>query len=610
MTGRSSRFPRRRRRVPAAPDTGPDNNGPGNTLGDGPDDGIAYEPDDRIPLGLTLGMGLQGVVLTLTTTALAMSLFVSAAGFDDDERSWSIVAAVVINGVATAAQSARLGPVGGGHNLMVGSAPSFIAVALLALDKAGPDTLAALIVASSLMQLALARWLPRSRQIITPTVGGVAVMLIAVSVMQVAVGRLSDASADGSSFSGPAVAAITVAVAAVLGLRAKGLLRLWSPLVGIVTACCVAALFGLYDDSGVRDAAWIAAPNPQPPGLDLTPGPEFWSLLPMFLVVSMSGTLNAMTSSLVVQGASWRKPRAPDYRLVQGAMHAHGLGTMLCGFAGTLPTATFGAATVAMTSFTGVASRRVGYGVGAILVALALLPKAMALLVTVPAAVAAGYLLVITGMLFVEGLRTAVGGGLQRHKAMIVGVSMGVGVGLQGQDVVAELIGGAWGTLLGDGLMLGTLTAILLTAFVEATGRRRKRLEVELHMDELPRVDSFLESMASGLRWSESSAQRLRLVGEEALSSLLDARGSDEQRSRLVVVARPAADLIELQFLAALEDQNLEDRLAYLSEQTDVPEERTISLQLLRHYASTVRHRKYHGIDIVTVEVERAPQRG
>ena len=597
MTERDSRFPRRRRRVPAAP---------GGDTGRDPDDDIIYEPDERTPLGLTLGMGLQGVMLTSATTALAMSLFTSAAGFDD-ERQWLIVAAVVLNGAVTALQSARLGPVGGGHSLMVGSAPSFIAVALLALDKAGPDTLATLIVVSSLIQFALARWLPRSRQILTPTVGGVVVMLIAVSVMRVAVSRLSDAPDGASRFSGPAVAAITLAVAAVLGLRAKGLLRLWSPLVGVVTACCVAALFGLYDPSGVRDAAWVAAPQPQLPGVDVTPGAEFWSLLPMFLVVSMAATLNAMTSSLVVQGASWRHPRAPDYRLVQGAIHTNGLGTMLCGFAGTLPPTTFGASTVALTNLTGVASRWVGYGVGAVLVVLALLPKATALLVTVPTAVATGYLLFIMGMLFVEGLRTAAAGGLQRHKALIVGVSLSVGVGLQGQDVIADLVGGAWGTLLGDGLMLGTLTAMLLTAFVEVTGRRRKRLEVELRMDALPRVDSFLESMASGLHWSESSAHRLRLVGEEALSSLLDARRSDEQRSRLVVVARPAADLIELQFLAALEDQNLEDRLAYLSEQTDVPEERTISLQLLRHYASTVRHRKYHGIDIVTVEVERAP---
>lgn len=61
---------------------------------------------------------------------------------------------------------------------------------------------------------------------------------------------------------------------------------------------------------------------------------------------------------------------------------------------------------------------------------------------------------------------------------------------------------------------------------------------------------------------------------------------------------------MELEFLSSLEDENLEDRLAYMGDQTEIPEEHEISYRLLRHYASSVRHRKYHGLDIVTVQVE------
>ena len=61
---------------------------------------------------------------------------------------------------------------------------------------------------------------------------------------------------------------------------------------------------------------------------------------------------------------------------------------------------------------------------------------------------------------------------------------------------------------------------------------------------------------------------------------------------------------MELEFLAALSDENLEDRLAYMNRPSEVPEENEISFRLLRHYASSVRHRKYHGLDIVTVQVE------
>ena len=56
--------------------------------------------------------------------------------------------------------------------------------------------------------------------------------------------------------------------------------------------------------------------------------------------------------------------------------------------------------------------------------------------------------------------------------------------------------------------------------------------------------------------------------------------------------------------MASSEEENLEDRLAYLSEQPEIQDDRDLSFRLLRHYASSVRHRKYHDIDIITVEVE------
>jgi len=57
-------------------------------------------------------------------------------------------------------------------------------------------------------------------------------------------------------------------------------------------------------------------------------------------------------------------------------------------------------------------------------------------------------------------------------------------------------------------------------------------------------------------------------------------------------------------FLALFSEENLEDRIAYLSEQAEEPDVGDISFRLLRFYASSVRHRKYYGVDIVTVEVD------
>ena len=77
-----------------------------------------------------------------------------------------------------------------------------------------------------------------------------------------------------------------------------------------------------------------------------------------------------------------------------------------------------------------------------------------------------------------------------------------------------------------------------------------------------------------------------------------------DKAARLIVVTRPGAGLVEMEFMAVFDEENLEDRLAYLSEETEGSEEGAMSLQMLRHYASSVHHQKYYGLDIVTVQVK------
>ena len=569
-----------------------------------PAQGITHEPDDSCPIGLTLAVGVQGVLISLPPTVLTMLLFARASGLGEDYLAWSVVAAVAVSGITTALLAARIGRVGGGHILIAGAVPSYLAIGLLALEQAGPGTLAALLVVSSLCQFGLSAWLPLLRRIITPVVSGTVVMLIAVSILPLTIEKLGQVPDGALPQAGPAVAAVTLVVVAILGLRATGALRLWSPLVGLLAGCVAAVLAGLYDATPLLEAPWVGVPELWLPGFDVSPGPEFWALLPMFLIVSISGAIKAVGGSVVVQQVSTREQRVTDYRRVQGVVNANGVGSLISGFLGILPTGTYAATTVSLTNFTGVAARTVGYTIGIMLVVLALLPKPMALLLTIPDAVTGAYMLMIMGLLFVEGLRSVSQDGLDPRKVLIVGISMAVGVGLQGENVITDVVGGSWGLVLGNGMIVGTITAILLTAFIELSAPRRRRLEVMLDMSALPQLDEFLERTASSLGWDESSSDRLRFVGEEALSSLLGDK-EDEIPRRLIVLARSGAGMIELEFLAVLEEENLEDEIAYMTEQSEAPETRDISLRLLRHFASAVHHRKYQGVDIVTVEVQR-----
>ena len=393
----------------------------------------------------------------------------------------------------------------------------------------------------------------------------------------------------------------------VLALRAPASLRLWAPLIGIAVGCAVAAAFGLYDVRPVVEAPWIGFPNYAWPGLDLSLGAEFWALLPAFVVVTVVGAIETVGDGVAIQRVSRRLPRATDFRLVQGALNADGMGNLLSGLAGTPPNTTY-STSISLAELTGVAARRVGIYIGILFVLLALSPKVTALVIAIPNPVGAAYVTVLIGLLFVQGMKLIVEDGVGHRKATVVGLSFWLGVGFQNQVIFPDLLGGTWGTLLGNGMTAGGLAAILLTAFMELTARRRKRLEVELAAASLPGIEEFLRKLAASNGWKEPATGRLCAAGEETLSILIQqARESAPEEGRLLVVtARVVGGTTELEFLAAAAGENLEDRLAYLSEQPEIMDEHEISFRLLRHYASSVRHQKYHDLDIVTVRVESA----
>ena len=151
----------------------------------------------------------------------------------------------------------------------------------------------------------------------------------------------------------------------------------------------------------------------------------------------------------------------------------------------------------------------------------------------------------------------------------------------------------------------GGLAAVLLSLALDLTGGRRVRMEAELNVAALPEIRTFLENASRRARWEAEATERLSAAAEETVLSLLDGEGRPQER-RLLVIARADGEAAELEFVAAGGGENLEDRMM-LGESLDVPPEQNVSLRLLRHFASEVRHQQYHDADIVTVRVERSP---
>ena len=569
---------------------------------------IRYEPDEHPPALLTVGAGFQAALLIIGGIVLGVVIVFRIAEQPENYIAWGVFAALLISGVTTILQGARLWRIGAGHILMMGTSGAFFAVCAAALIQGGPALMASLVVVSALFQFALAARLSVLRGIFTPVVSGTVIMLIAATIMPIVFSMLSDVPEGTASSAAPIVAIVTVLIIAVLVLRAPASWRLWSPVIGIVVGCAVSASFGMYDVQYVKDAPWIGVPFGAWPGFDFTPGVEFWALLPAFIVVTFVGAIETIGDGVAIQRVSRRRPGATDYRVVQGALNADGVGNFLSGIAGTLPNTTY-STSISLAEVTGIAARRVGIVVGVIFIVLAFFPKATALLIAIPSPVAAAYVGILIALLFVQGLRIIVQDGLDHRKATVAGIAFWVGVGFQNGVIFPELLGdGFIGVLLGNGMTSGAIVAVGLTAFVELSKPRRRRLRVPLNDDAPQQVDDFLRGFASRIRWNPQASDRLAAAGEETLVILTeeDEHADSDAPRRLTVSARREGSNVELEFVSALEGENVEDRLTYLSALPAVPDDGEVSLRLLRHYASSVRHQKYHGLDVVTVSVAGA----
>ena len=573
---------------------------------------IRYEPDDKCPPVATLNVALQGVVIALSNVVSLVTIFAVASHGSDSYLAWAVFAGLVIAGLITALQAAKIGRIGAGYILLMGPGAPFMGVCVLAVSEVGLPVMSSLIVAASLVQFAMAFWLAQLRRIITPVVSGVAFMVLAAAAMPIAVARLDDVPAGVTPLAGPMVGAVTLFGAAVLMLRASGIVRLLAIPITLLAGCVAAILLGVYDFQRALEAPWFSLPEFAAwPGLGPALDRDFLALLLVFLIVSAVITVKAGGEGALIQQASWRRPRAIDFRGVQGTLNAGGIGVLLSGIAGILPVLIYLPSSVALIGFTGVAARRTGFLIGAMLIGLALLPKVVAILLTIPRPVTGAILMVVMGLLFIEGVRTVLQDGLNQRKAVVVGLSLSVGIGLQTHNILADALGSPWGVAFGNSVVVSVLAAVLLSAIMDMTLTRRLRMEAELDISALPEVDNFLREVGGRAGWDEVSMGRLRAAGEETLSSMLQLRDDYEGDAppRLVLIARPHSGIVEMEFLAVSPEENIEDRLAYLSEQAEEPDVGEVSFRLLRHYASSVRHRKYHGIDIVTVQVEAQSNR-
>ncbi|MDE2677104.1 MAG: purine/pyrimidine permease [Gemmatimonadota bacterium] len=569
---------------------------------------VRYEPDEKPPWPLAAGLALQYTILALGGVVLTVAIVLRSAERSAEYLAWGAFGALLVCGIATIVQVRRFGRLGSGYVLIMGTSGAFIAVSVAALQQGGPALLASLVIVSSVFQFLLAGRLSLLRRVLTPTVAGTVIMLIAVNVMPFLFDFMDNVPEGSGAAAGPVTVLATLGVTLAVMLRFTGPVRLWGPLIGIVAGCIAASFFGLIDMGPVGAAAWVGVPTAGAPGLGFDFGPAFWAILPAYTFVTLVGAIETIGDAVAIQRVSWRNPQATDYRAVQGSVAADGLGNLLSGLFATVPNTTY-SSSVSIVEITGIAARRVGLCIGAIFCVLAFLPKVTQLLLIIPDPVIGAYAMVIIAVLFVLGTRIVLQDGMDYRKATIVGVSFWVGVGFQSGEISTAGLDPFLQQLLANGMTSGGLTALLLTGFMELTGPRRVRMQTALEVESLPDIQQFLEKFAARRGLGSEVAGRLAHAAEETLVLLIQEAEGDPvpEKKRLRLTARADAGAAEVEFLAAGGEGNIEDHLAVIGGHVaEEPGEHEFSLRLLRHLATSVQHHKYADTDVVTVRVDPA----
>lgn len=569
---------------------------------------VRYEPLEKAPHVLAAGMAAQTVVLVLTAIMLTPLVVARGAGLDAADTAWLVFAALLAAGLSTWLQLLRKGPIGSGYTLFVGSNVAFVGVAVTALQGGGLAELGVLGMLSALSTFAFTHWLPLLRRVLTPAVGGTVLMLMALSIGPVIWRMMGNPGMETElSHEHGIVFLVTLVAIVLILLFTRGMMRLWAALLGVLIGCAVAAVLGHINYAPVIAAPWIGFPARGWPGLSVGFDVQFWSLVPAFILISLVACMETYADAISVQRTAYRKERPIDFRAVQGAINADGVGSIAAGLLGTVPNTVF-STSIAVGEITGVASRRVGAWGGLFLILLAFSPKLSAAVAAMPSQVAGAYLLILVVLIFGHGLRLVTEGGMGFETGLAVCLSFWIGFSAQSGGLMNNLLPTWLQTVFSNGTTVGGLTAILLMTVIFWRKGAQDKVSVPLDPRSIVTLRGLVKGFAGRIGWDQPAEDRLMLAVEEAVLFLCGEGEADapegDKRRRLLVKLSTVKGEAEVEMVTAPSLRNAEEALAKLSEAIPADIGENLSLRLLARTVSSLKHLQFRQGDYLMMRID------
>lgn len=380
--------------------------------------GGVIAPDERLPMGQTVALGLQHVVAMFGATVLAPLLM----GFDPN-------VSILFSGISTLIFFVVTG---GKLPSYLGSSFSFIAVVIAATAYAGSGPNANIgvalggIIACGALYAIIGLIVMKSgigwiETLMPPVVTGAIVAVIGLNLAPIAVKGVSASGFDAF------IGLFTVVAVGVVAVYTSGTVQRLPILLGGLAAYILYAVLangmGMgkpIDFSGVMNAAWIGMPNFTAPVFDA----KAMALIAPVAIILVAENLGHVKAIGVMTGRNLDP-------LLGRAFLGDGIATMVSGAGGGTGMTTY-AENMGVMAVTKIFSTLVFIVAGLFAILLGFSPKFGALILTIPGPVLGGLALVVFGLISATAGRIWVENKVDFSNArnlITVGVALTVGAG-------------------------------------------------------------------------------------------------------------------------------------------------------------------------------------
>jgi len=434
--------------------------------------------DEMLPVPKLFALGLQHV-LVMYANAVAVPLILGGAlHLPKDQIAMLINADLFACGLATLIQTIGFGPFGIRLPIIMGVTAVAISpmLAMAAMPGVGLNGIYGAVLIGGMFGLCVAPFVKYVLRFFPAVVTGTIITMIGVVLMRVGVNWAGGgaAAADFGAAGYLLIAGLVLAVILLVLKFASGFLQNMAVLIGITIGYLVTIQLGWTDFSGIQNEPLVRIVMPLQFGM-----PQFYLIPCLTMCLVMTIVFIEATGMFLALGSMTGRKIEPED--VKRGLRADSLGTIIGAVFNTFPYVSY-SQNIGLVGVTGVYSRWVCVAGGVIMLVLGLIPKLAFIVASVPQCVLGGAGFIMFGMVAATGIKilSTVDYAGQRNNVLVIAISIGFGLIPIVSPNFFHILPDALKPVFGDGIILTSLTAVLLNVFFNKTSTEQAEADTFL----------------------------------------------------------------------------------------------------------------------------------